>query len=297
MYGVRTNEDRWSAVQVIEVENTFIRLRYRAWERPIPSVEIVGSWQCESGVGGVVDPSSVTFELSPALATARSSVTAGVSVGAMSGTVGGTSAVIVGGPRSKGQRPSAEPPAPDPCAPLFASVRSLLPSGLVQRQALESLPLEDRRIGRWTGVVTTQASEIARFDAVTQGFGPGRKARWQINGHGVPDATGDMDVEGVSIHHQASGMKLVLGTEATKAFEFLLGVTVIDNDGNTATTSRCVRYEPECEQKVDYLPAFHVYQQAYLDNFGVVEVGTVTVSPGAGSETSVSTYSGSVEIT
>ena len=106
-----------------------------------------------------------------------------------------------------------------------------------------------------------------------------------------------MDVEGVSIDHQASGMKLVLGTEATKAFEFLLGVTVIDNDGNTATTSRCVRYEPECEQEVDYLPAFHVYQQAYLDNFGVVEVGTVTVSPGAGSETSVSTYSGSVEIT
>ncbi len=92
-------------------------------------------------------------------------------------------------------------------------------------------------------------------------------------------------------------MKLVLGTEATNAFEFLLRVTVFDNDGNTAATSRCIRYEPECQQVVTYIPAFHVYRAAYLSSFGVVEVGTGAVSPGAGSGTSVSTHGGTVEIT
>src|SRR5439155_12114937 len=128
-----------------------------------------------------VDPSSVVFEVSPALAAARSAaVTTGVSVGGMSGTASGTNAVIVGGPHAKGQRPSAEPPASDPCAPLVSSVRALLPSEMVRAQALHAIPLQHRRIGRWTGGVTTQADDTARLDAVTQAFGPGRKPRSQI---------------------------------------------------------------------------------------------------------------------
>jgi hypothetical protein len=286
VYGVRTNEDRWSAVQVIEVEDTYIRLRYRTWERPIPSVQIVGTWECESAVGAEVEPSSVVFEVSPALAAAQSTP---VTVGTVAGT---TSA-------PQGPAGPTTPSTADPCAPLVASVRALLPSKTVQAQALDAVPLQDRRIGRWTGVAVTRGHRSARFDAVAQGFGPGRKARWQINGHGVPLATGDMDVEGVSIHHVTSGhgKTLVLETEASRAFEFLLQVTVFDNDGNTATTSRCIRYEPQCQQVVTYIPAFEVYQATYLASFGVVEVGGGAVSVGTASGTSVSTRGDAVDVT
>jgi len=286
VYGVRTNEDRWSAVQVIEVEDSFIRLRYRTWERPIPSVEIVGAWECEGVIGVAVDPSTVVFEVSPALASAHATVA----------TVGATLGAAASSSQPPGEVTTSAPK--DPCAPLVESVRAMLPAKTVQRQALEAVPLQDRRIGRWTGVATTRAHHNARFDAVGQGFGAARKARWQINGHGVPRATGDMDVEGVSIHHETdrSGSKLILSTDASKAFEFLLQVTVIDNDGNTASTARCIRYEPECQQVVTYIPAFPVYQATYLASFGVVEVGgTVSLETGPG--TSVSTTGGTVEIT
>ena len=44
VYGVRTNEDRWAAVQAIEVTWDLIRLRYITWEKPMPSVTITGGF-------------------------------------------------------------------------------------------------------------------------------------------------------------------------------------------------------------------------------------------------------------
>ena len=240
VYGVHTNEGRWSEVQVVDVENDYIRLRYRTWEKLLPSVEITGAWQCESGIDAVVDPASVVFELSPALALAHP--------GGTRPPAGGTGTVTTS--PTGGEAPSTKPPTGDPCAPLVASMRALVPADIVRQQSFEAVPLEDRRLGRWSGTVHTRAEEVARFDAVTQGFGPGLEVRWQINDKGVPSASGDMNVEGVSIHHETSGGRLVLRTRATEAFEFLLWVTAPEQMRQSALkgnppTRRSVFEDPE----------------------------------------------------
>ena len=43
IYGVRTNEGRWAAVQAVEVTFDYIRFRYITWEKPLASVEIVAT--------------------------------------------------------------------------------------------------------------------------------------------------------------------------------------------------------------------------------------------------------------
>ncbi len=43
---IRSDEDRYSLIQVIAVNERFIRVRYRTWERPIRSVRIDGDFVC-----------------------------------------------------------------------------------------------------------------------------------------------------------------------------------------------------------------------------------------------------------
>ena len=81
VYGVRTNEDRWAAVQAIEVTWDLIRLRYTTWEKPMPLVTITGGFSCPNvGVasfGALAEPGAATFVPSAALAAALAGTAAG----------------------------------------------------------------------------------------------------------------------------------------------------------------------------------------------------------------------------
>ena len=47
VYGVRTNEDRYSVIQAIEVKDDYIRIRYRTYEKRLPRVDIIGGFRYE----------------------------------------------------------------------------------------------------------------------------------------------------------------------------------------------------------------------------------------------------------
>ncbi|MGH2672013.1 MAG: hypothetical protein ACRDHC_03445, partial [Actinomycetota bacterium] len=237
VFGIRTNEGRWSAIQATEVEMGRIRLRYRTWEKRIPSVEIRGGWTCEGGFDLPIDPGSVIFEPAEVLS---------VDV--------------------------ATDPRPDPCAGIVATVRDALPADVVEQRRAAELWRAGGKLGTWRGTILTKARPVARFDAVTQGFGDGQVVRWGIGGSPLSDPSGDVEAGGEVLHYEVSGRRLELRTKANEAFEFFLDVRVEDERGVDAESSRCVRFEPGCALDVRYVPPWREYLDVYLARFGVVEV-------------------------
>lgn len=250
VYAVHTNEGRYSVVQAIGVEHDTIILRYRTWEKRVPTLEIHGEFRCEQGVK--VRPEGVRFVPSPALA----------SLG-----------VDVGRHPSLDATDNTPHPVPDPCNALTGVVRSMVPAVVVEDEALRAIPLVDRRIGRWVGTAVYPAHGVGRFDAVTQGFGADVKVWWSINDTGLSENEGDIPLPGAAVHYEVDGKRLLVTPKAEKEIEFLLTATAIDESGQTLTVRRCVRYKPMCKSgNVRYTPKWTEYQTAWLTNFGVVSV-------------------------
>ncbi len=259
VYGVLTNEGRYAAVQAVQVEDSFIRLRYRTYEKRLPTVQIKGQFRCEPRFGGV-DPATVRFIPSPILVAAAADVVAPAAVSA------GTSRLedaAAGGPAAAQQ---------DPCEPLLASVRALLPRPAVEQEALRRVPLEDRRIGRWVGRAVGRGANVGRFDAVVEGFSGDVTVRWRIDDHALTGASGVVHLPDAAVHYQVQGRRLVLSVDGDRPFEFLLRAVVADGEGNTVTAHRCVRFENTCTTPGRYLPSWPEFKAVYTEHFGIVEV-------------------------
>lgn len=260
IFGVRTNEGRWSAIQVVRVDLDRIRLRFRTWEKRMPSVEIRGGWSCEPGYDLPIDPGTVVFEPSDVLGTPGGSVD----------------------------------PRPDPCASIEAAVTRALPAAAVERARAAELWRAGGKLGTWRGTVLARARHVARFEAAGQGFRGEVTRSWRIQDVPLSEPSGEIDLDGVALTYDVAGRRLTLRTHADRAFEFLLGVEVRDDRGGSAGASRCIRFEPTCERDVRYVPRWDEYRTVYLQRFGVVEApapakgedgpGDVTIR--AGSRTS-----------
>jgi hypothetical protein len=259
IYGVRTNEGRWAAVQAVEVTFEYVRFRYITWEKPLATVEITGGFECPpftfGTFGDIATAGTAAFVPSPAL-------------GGLKGQAGGAGTVTTTG--------TAEP---DPCVTLRQAVRAMVPPAVVDasvdpvKEAILALPVEQQRIGTFVGSVIHQVHPVGRFNAKTDGFGPGQKARWQLNGEGLGGHHGDVSLGGgATAHYEIVGKSLVLTVHADKAVEMLLAVTVIDDVAHVASTERCVHYDPQCTRDGRLTPAWPEYQTAWLTNFGVAEV-------------------------
>jgi len=262
VYGVHTNENRWAAVQAIEVTWDLIRLRYITWEKPMPSVTITGGFSCPAvGVasfGTLADPGTATFVPSAAL-----------------------TAIPAGTAASASGIGTAEP---DPCVSLRRAIAAMVPAATEGPadpvgQAVSALPLAERRIGRWQGPEVTPARPVGRFDAVTSGLGPDLTAHWQVNGRALKGSDGNINLSAAArAHYVLAGTSLVLSVTSKQPVEMLLSVTVTDSNGNSATAKRCVRYEPTCARLVRYTPTFAEYKSAWLTHFGIVEVPAPAVA-------------------
>jgi hypothetical protein len=256
VYGVRTNEDRWAAVQVVEVTWDLIRLRFITWEKPMASVAITGGFSCaETGFGSfgtLAEAGKAAFVPSAGLAWTATGTPSGAS----------------------GQGKTA----PDPYADLRTALQTMLPAltggpSDANPQAVSPVPLGERRIGRWWGEFVTATNPAGRFDAVTSGMGSGQTASWQVDGRALRNHDGDVDLGGgVTAHYHLAGTSLVLTLTADRSIEMLLSVTVTDTEGNSASSKRCVRYEPACTGTARFTPAFGEYRSAWLTHFGIVEV-------------------------
>ena len=267
IYGVRTNEGRWAAIQAVDVTFDHIQFRYITWEKPLVAVQIIGGFTCPPSVfgplGEVAKPGAAVFVPSPALRAGLGQATPATGA---AGTVTGTQ--------------------PDPCAQLREAVTAMVPAAAAVegvdtlKQAIQALPLIDQRIGTFMGTVVWLRQPQGRFDAVTSGFGPGQEAKWQLDGTALGGASGQQDLGGgATAHYQIAGTALLLTIDATEPVEMLLSVTVVDEGGRVASAERCVHYDPKCTSQSRLTPPWRDYQSAFLTNFGVVEVPTPTPAP------------------
>jgi hypothetical protein len=256
IYGVRTNEGRWAAVQAVEVTLDRIVFRYITWEKALATVQIVGGFDCPTKTfvtfGEVSKPGSAVFVRSPALGTVRATPATGV----VSGQA-------------------------DPCASFREAVRAVAPvtpATLSSRvdpvaEAIRALPLIDQRIGTFVGDYALGRRPKARFDARTVGFGNGRKAAWQLNGTALSAPGGSVDLGGgTKAQYEITGTSVTITLTANTAIEMRLSVTVVDDAAHAASAQRCVRYDPRCTGRGRVTPVWVDYQKTFAKNFGVVEV-------------------------
>lgn len=249
IYGVRTNEGRWAAVQAVEVTLDHIVFRYITWEKALSTVQIVGGFHCPKRTfgtfGEVAKPGSAVFVPSPALGTIRGAATTEV------------------------------PGQADPCGSFRDAVRAVTPAlRPVDSVAdtIRTLPLIDQRIGKFVGEYTWARRPQGRFDARTVGFASGRTAAWQLNGTALSAPGGSVDVGGATADYEISGTGVTITLKADKTVEMRLSVTVVDEAGHAASAERCVRYEPHCKGSGRVTPVWADYRRAWAENFGVVEI-------------------------
>jgi len=189
---------------------------------------------------------------------------------------GGAGGVITGTTGTAGT-----PTEPDPCVTLRQAVRAMVPPASVVgdttidpvKEAVLALPVEQRRIGTFVGSVIRPVHPVGRFDAKTNGFGHGQKARWQLNGTGLGGHHGDVPLGGgATAHYEIVGKSVILTLDATTPVEMLLSVTVVDDAAHVASTERCIHYDPQCTHDGRLTPPWADYQTAWLTNFGIAEV-------------------------
>jgi len=243
IYGVRTNERRYAAVTVTEVTDSYIRLRYRTYEKRVPTLEIVGGFTCSPAI--VPDKGTVRFVPSPALVrVARPVGFAGVAASARE-KVPATSEVLEG----------------------------VVASAVVDRKLLDldAIPLEHRRVGSWVGTATGRGG-TGRFTASAQGFGAGLAIRWRVNDKALDRESGTVDAGGVRLRYTVTGRTVTLTTTSRTAFEFLLTAVATDDAGEVVEAQRCVRFEPGCSGDIRVFPVWRDFQEVYLSHFGIAEL-------------------------
>jgi hypothetical protein len=253
VYAVRTNEGRYSIIQAIEVDLGVIVLRYRTWEKRVPTLEIRGEFRCE----GIFDIGSAVLDDVRFVPSKILRPTPAAETGA-----------------------TTTPVAEDPCIALTGAVQSMLPADAVRARSFDAIAIEDRRIGRWVGTVVRRSTGVGRFDAATQGIAEDASVRWAINEHAIGDGEGEVQVGDATVAYEAAGKRLVVRPKTESDLELLLTATVVDAT-QTLTTQRCVRYEHRCTSKdVRQVPTFREYQTAWRTHFGVVEVPVPVPDPG-----------------
>jgi hypothetical protein len=245
IFGVRTNERRFAAVMATQVTGDFVRLRYRTYEKRLPTLEIIGRFDCSPGL--VAERPTVKFVESSALARLAATRLAAVQTGA-----------------------TFEPCVPSSSTPTPSPLSSAMVEG--SQAAIEAIPLEQRRIGRWIGTAFARSRGVGGFTASAQGFGMGLRIGWRVNDEGLAGESGSIDAAGVTLAYTIVGRTLTLETDSSEPFEFQLTAVAMDDTGTGLDAQRCIRFEPSCEGEVRVFPSWDLFRDAYITHFGVPEV-------------------------
>ena len=262
IYGVRTNERRYAAVTATELTDSFIRLRYRTYEKRLPTLAIIGGFTCSPGT--VADKGTVRFVPSPALAR------------------------LATGRGLVADRPVTDRPACDPASVVRSvpdarqakseKLDEVLAGAIADGRLfdLDAIPLEHRRVGQWVGTATGHGG-TGRFTASAQGFGTGLEIRWRVNDKGLDRDKGTVDAGGVRMRYTVEGRTVTLTTTSKTAFEFLLTAVATDDAGEVIEAQRCVRFEPGCSGDIRVFPTWPEFREVYVSHFGVAELAAPDV--------------------
>ena len=243
VFAARTNEGRYAAVRVVDIEDDFIRLQYRTYEKLVPSVHIKGDFVCEHPTRPPKD-AAVTFE---PVRTVPSRGSSGGNAD-VADTLHGL------------------------CASFARANLATIPLDIAENVILAKTPPRNLRIGGWFVEYSFTGPKVGRFDAITNGLRHPVTFTWSIENEVLVNDEGDRVVDGVTFHYKVDGGRLLLTTSGTQAVEFEIGVEATDVKGTVMSTNRCVRYPPQCKRKDRFFPSWATFATAYGEHYGVVEV-------------------------
>lgn len=277
VYAVRTNEGRYAVVQVIDIEDGHIRLRYKTFERRVLSVNIAGDFKCVKAfvppkeavvafVSGQVATHVVGSELfRPELAVAATGTAASSASARL--PAASLAARITSGAFAKAH-------ADDDCAEGTPSQK--LPD-CGRKTALPAPP-----DGRWVARFPVKQMAQARLEAVTSGTIGEVEYVWLIGGERLEGNAGTRKENGVDVSYRVSGPRLVLTVPDTAKIELFVKVQVIDKLGCSASGSTCVHHDGRCVIKVRYIPGWKQFMA--VQAVPVASLASVTLASASMSE-------------
>jgi hypothetical protein len=235
VFGVRTDEGRYSLIQAVEVKDDLVRIAYRTYEKPLPSIEILGGFRYE-GVPAGATGNIVNEESLPAAArviTAASRLPCPPDRTA-SGTAGG----------------AAAPPPADPCAGMKAG-----PSRLPGYTLPGVFPVTRGRFLARTLNVT--------LPVITE---------WSIDRKVLGEEEGSVTAGGLKLAYSIEGDTITLTPKAGAGGSFELGASARDQEGITLSTARCIEIAGPKSAPVRANPAWTVFRDEFRNTFGMLEV-------------------------
>jgi hypothetical protein len=240
---VRTNEGRYAVVQATRLDlSSWVDLRYRTYERKVPTVAIVGEFQCALP-GEVSAEATAVFE---------------------------PSAPVDGQPAIRAV--TAVKPA--------GRVREATAAPELTR-GTRVFPVAPVYAGRWVTTVFGPPRAEARLQAVTASLGGQKEFRWSVGGQGLDDDShGTLQVYGVEVRYTVKGPSLLLSVAADAAVELFVQVTAVDRHGCEAEAGRCVRRGGRCPTRVRQVPAWPQFRALQQLPVATLASGLVTAHGG-----------------
>lgn len=255
VYAVRTNERRIALVQVIDLEDDTVTLRYKTFGVADPVVKILGAFACPARAHGPVvlndkikvesvmtrptigPRADLPAKLAPLLAVSRTGkprdeprpltqVVRLEEMAALEGTLGGS-----------------------------AQVQLRAGDARVSLAASELLALAERgpfamsqSVPRKSAIVAVARQRTAVFTATVDSIRNVRDVTWWINEVLLDPAQGEAQIDGVGYKFSQTGLQLTLTTDAKSAYEFELRVAVENENADRFETATCVSFDPVCRR-------------------------------------------------
>ena len=256
VYAVRTNERRLTLIQVIDLEDDTVTLRYKTFGVADPVVKIVGAFACPPrDYGPIVLDGSVKVDsvgtrppvrpktdvpgkLAPLLAASRAAkprekprpltqVARLEEMAALEGTLGGSAQVQLRVGDARVSLPASELLAVADSGPIAMS----------------------DSIGRKFAVRTTARQRTAVFTATVDRIFSVRSVTWWINNVLLEPAQAEAHIDGVGYKFSQAGLSLTLTTDSKSAYEFELRVAVENANADRFGTAICVPFDPVCRRE------------------------------------------------
>lgn len=234
---VKTNEGRYSLIQIVRVEEDYImgseneflaksgdwiELRYKTFEAATPHVEILGGFSCSRGLN-VLKEISVGFIAETNLA--------------------------LGSPLISSNIDNLH---------FRRAVETRVEERLTNKKIVKLKPAYK---GDWIVKFESEGDITANLRAVSTGTTGIPQYLWTIGGQTLKDdSKGIVDINGVSLAYEVKSEKLTLSVSGNAEIEVLIQVNVIDRHGCSVGTARCIKHDGSCAVTRRYIPTFKEYK-------------------------------------
>ncbi len=260
VYAVETSEQRFSVIQVVEVTENLVKIRYRTFEKPIPRVRIVGEFKLEEEgvVGGGVRP--------------------GLVAGIVGVDIAPEKAQFVPAALTAQQQQQASSAA---AAMKMAAATTTTTTAAARLPSCDDRPkLDTSSPGTWQVPVLWRRAKVGRFRAAVENL-HAAKYQWSINRTDLSSSIGSVNLGGVTVRYtiEEGGDKITLKPETNEKFYFELGVKVFaeEQDGSSVATSRCIEVAGTSRVVKAAPVTWAIYQEAFGSAFGSLEVAPQAV--------------------